>query len=141
MKWTKINKKPLIFILIGIVVGIIGVTFAYYYTEIQIPNQFQSMTYDVKLEEVFNNTWGTKEVYITNAEETSAPVVIRVSYDEIWSEEVDGNLVVLSNTIGNQNVVTKNWTTTFLNDFEDRGEPERQFRKSGKEVGPSSHSP
>ena len=50
MKFKKLKKKPLIFLLALIAIGVVGTTFAYYYTEIAIPNQFRTMTYNVTIE-------------------------------------------------------------------------------------------
>ena len=104
------NKKPLIFGLLLLTLAVIGGTFAYYYSEVVIPNRFKAMTYDVKLVEEFDGVFGTKEVSIVNQEETNTPVVIRMSYNEYWDNS-------LNNKYNNTDVVTKNWTNDFLNDF------------------------
>jgi len=113
----KLKKKPLLFLLILFVFGIVGTTFAYYYTEISISNKFKTMTYNVKVEEEFNNTWGTKKVSFVNKEKTNTPVVLRINYNESWSKEVGGIKLFLNNNVGNQNVVNKSWTSSFDNDF------------------------
>ena len=41
------TKKPLIFLILFLLVVGIGGTFAYYYSEVIIPNRFQAMTYHV----------------------------------------------------------------------------------------------
>ena len=102
--------------------GIVGTTFAYYYTEIAIPNQFKAMTYNVTIEEEFNDTWGTKKVSFVNNEETNAPVVLRINYNEAWRKKINGVNVSLDNNVNGENVVTKNWTTAFTNDFVDGGD-------------------
>ena len=117
MKFKKLKKKPLIFLLALIVIGVVGTTFAYYYTEIAIPNQFRAMTYNVTIEEEFNDTWGTKKVSFVNKEETNTPVVLRINYNELWRKEVNGVKLSLDNNVNGENVVTKNWTTAFTNDF------------------------
>lgn len=119
MKFRKIKKKPLIFLLVLCLLGIVGTTFAYYYTEIAIPNQFKAMTYNVTIEEEFNDTWGTKKVSFVNNEETNTPVVLRINYNELWRKEVNGVKLSLDNNVNGTNVVTKNWTTAFTNDFVD----------------------
>ncbi len=110
MKNKNKNKKPLIFGLLLLTLAVIGGTFAYYYSEVVIPNRFKAMTYDVKLVEEFEGYFGTKVVSIVNQEETNTPVVIRMSYNEYWDNS-------LNNKYNNTDVVTKNWTTDFLNDF------------------------
>ena len=122
MKFKKIKKKPLFFLLLLLALGIVGTTFAYYYTEIAIPNQFRAMTYNVTIEEEFNNTWGTKKVSFVNNEETNTPVVLRINYNELWRKEVNGVKLSLDNNVNGTNVVTKNWTTAFTNDFIDGGD-------------------
>lgn len=114
-----ITKKPLFFLLGILVISVIGGTFAYYYQNFSIPNQFKTMTYNVNLTEDFNNDWGIKKVYITNNETGNTNVVLRISYNEVWSKTDMSNTLTLSNTINGNNLVTKSWTTTFTNDFTD----------------------
>ena len=130
MKFRKIKKKPLIFLLVLCLLGIVGTTFAYYYTEIVIPNQFKAMTYNVTIEEEFNDTWGTKKVSFVNNEETNTPVVLRINYNELWRKEVNGVKLSLDNNVNGTNVVTKNWTTAFTNDFVDGGDGWYYYKKT-----------
>lgn len=130
MKFRKIKKKPLIFLLVLCLLGIVGTTFAYYYTEIAIPNQFKAMTYNVTIEEEFNDTWGTKKVSFVNNEETNAQVVLRINYNELWRKEINGVNVSLDNNVNGVNVVTKNWTTAFTNDFVDGGDGWYYYKKT-----------
>lgn len=130
MKLKKIKKKPLIFLLALIVIGIVGTTFAYYYTEVSFPNQFRTMTYNVTIEEEFNDTWGTKKVSFVNKEETNTPVVLRINYNELWRKEVSGVKLSLDNNVNGENVVTKNWTSTFTSDFIDGGDGWYYYKKT-----------
>ena len=130
MKFKKLKKKPLIFLLALIAIGVVGTTFAYYYTEIAIPNQFKAMTYNVTIEEEFNNTWGTKKVSFVNNEETNTPVVLRINYNELWRKEVNGVKLSLDNNVNGTNVVTKNWTTAFTSDFIDGGDGWYYYKKT-----------
>ena len=130
MKVKKLKKKPLIFLLLLLVLGIVGTTFAYYYTEIAIPNQFRAMTYNVTIEEEFNNTWGTKKVSFVNNEETNTPVVLRINYNELWRKEVNGVKLSLDNNVNGENVVEKGWTTAFTNDFIDGGDGWYYYKKT-----------
>ena len=104
--------KPLIFVgILTVVCAVVGYTVAYYYSNIVVPNQFQSMTYNVQItEEDFNNTFGTKKVFFKNEEETNTPVVLRFNFNESWGNGVN-------NLINGTNVVTKTWTDAFTNDF------------------------
>lgn len=117
MKLKSIKKKPLIFILALLVLGTVGGTFAYYYSEIAISNEFKTLTYNVQIEEEFNKTWGTKKVSFVNKEATNTPVVLRINYNESWRKEVNGTKLSLDNNVNGENAVTKNWTTAFTNDF------------------------
>ena len=113
------KKRPLAFILFLLILGIVGTTLAYYYSETIIPNRFKVLTYNVALEEKYNNSWGVKEVEFSNNEETNTPVVLRINYNESWRKEVSGIKLSLDNNVNGQNVVEKNWTTAFTDDFID----------------------
>lgn len=130
MKFKKLKKKPLIFLLALIAIGVVGTTFAYYYTEVSFPNQFRTMTYNVTIEEEFNDTWGTKKVSFVNKEETNTPVVLRINYNELWRKEVSGVKLSLDNNVNGENVVTKNWTSTFTSDFIDGGDGWYYYKKT-----------
>lgn len=118
MKKQLINKKYLIYIFVLIFIAILGISFAFYSSNDTFVNEFKSMTYDVKIEEEFNNDWGTKKVFFSNEDQTNTPVVLRINYNESWTKDSNGILLVLSNEIDGTNVVTKTWTNVFLNDFE-----------------------
>lgn len=117
MKKLTIKKKPLFFILLLLLVIGIGGTFAYYYTEILVPNNFKTMTYNVAIVDEFYDDWGTKKVSFVNNEETNTPVVLRINFNESWRKEVDGTTLSLDNNVNGTNVVTKSWTSSFTNDF------------------------
>ena len=87
-----------------------------YLSNIQIVrNEFKVANIDVRIEENFNNTtWPeltTKEVNIVNYSDSKA--VIRILYTEMWKYENR----IISNTFNGENVVIKNFTDEFLNDF------------------------
>jgi len=117
-KRKKIKVKPFLFLLLLGFGLVVSGTFAYFYNEVIIPNQFKTMTYNVAVEEEFYDTWGTKKVSFVNKEDTNTPVVLRINYNEVWSKEVeDGVVVNLSDMVGGVSAVTKEWTTSFTNDF------------------------
>lgn len=118
-KINNMKSKPLIFLLAFLIIFSIGGTIAYFYQTVMLPNQFKTMTYKVDLTEEFNDDWGVKKVYITNNEDSNTAVVLRVNYNEIWSKTVSGTILTLSNTVSGSNVVDKDWTSTFSNDFID----------------------
>ena len=105
--------KPFMFVGMLCLVTVVGITIAYYAQEMNIVNSFKTMTYNVKMEEEFYNTWGTKRVTIRNLEETNTPVLLRVSYSEIFS---DGDNI-LNNLVDGSNVVIKTWSQEFLDHF------------------------
>ncbi len=132
MKRIKIKNKKILLIIVFLFVLTIGVTYAYFNSEDVFENRFNAMKYDVSIEEEFYNTWGTKKVKFRNND--SAPVVIRISYNELWSlkenitnsgscrynvtEDNGETLFTLSNKINGVDVVTKNWTeewSSFIN--------------------------
>lgn len=129
MKFKNLKTKPLIFLPTLFLIFIIGMTFAYRYAEISISNQFRTMTYSVIIKEEFNNTWGTKKVNFINNEETNIPVVLRISYNELWRKKVNGIKLSLDNNVNGTNVVTKNWTSAFTTDFIDGGDGWYYYKK------------
>ena len=119
IKKRKFKSMTLFFLLAILLIVTIGVTIAHYYEEVTFPNRFKSMTYDIQITQEFNNTWGSRKVYISNKDSSNTSVVLRINYDEIWSKQVDDSVVTLSNKINGTNVVNKNWTSTFTNNFVD----------------------
>ena len=115
------NKKKMIWVLpLLLFVSGVGTVLAYYLNSVTISNKFNTMTYDVEIKERFENKFGTKEVEFVNKEkDTSVGVALRVRYNELWSNVNENGVVsVLSNKIGDINVVDKEWTNDFLNDFD-----------------------
>lgn len=110
----KINSLLFIFILIA-VIGI-GTTFALFYSSSFAANKFKIMNYNVVLTDNFDDNWGKREVFISN-NDSNSDVVIRVSYNELFSKSFDDNILILSNTIDGEDVVYKGWTDDFLNNF------------------------
>ena len=72
---------------------------------------------------------GNKKVSFVNNEETNAPVVLRINYNEEWRKEINGVKVSLDNNVNGENVVTKNWTTEFTNNFVDGGDGWYYYKK------------
>lgn len=121
-KLSKKGKKIILGSLILLLVGIIGISYALFSSQKNIENIFKTAAYDVAIEEEFCDDWGTKKVSIVN-KENATPVIIRMNYDEIWSKEVDGTIVNLSNTIqadtGIVRAVTLNQPADFDTNFVD----------------------
>lgn len=115
MKMRKLKIKPLIFIVLLLVVTI-SITYATFFSTTSIANRFESLIYDVSLQEEFYDDWGTKKVYIKN-NESATPVILRVSYVEYWSKEINNELFTLPNKENDEDIVIKNWTDTWKNDF------------------------
>lgn len=85
----KMNKKPLIALLLLAVVGVVGGTFAYFTNEATFKNEFQTSTYQTEATETFTapTNWKPgdttpKTVVVTN--KGDVPVAVRVSYTEKW---------------------------------------------------------
>ena len=84
------NKKSIIALLLVAIIGIVGLTIAYFSSEATIENEFQSSDYGTTVEEVFtspdNWTPGTttpKTLTVTNTGNVDEAVCI--SYTETWT--------------------------------------------------------
>lgn len=111
---TKAKVKPIVMLLIIVSISIIGITIAFFASSTYFENKFRASIYNVSIEEEFYNDWGTKKVNFINKDST--PVVIRVSYSELWNlkNEDSGKVTKkLSNKVNNQDVVEKHWTTSW----------------------------
>lgn len=167
MNRLKIFKlKPILFLSIFILIFTISGTIAYFYREKSLSSQFKSMLYNVDIQEDFYNDWGEKKVTFLNQSSDDSPVVLRINFNEMWSNliisqnvneyennnipsngnDTNGpsnnqdssqtesysyipranpflkdsfynNIDILSNTINGENVVIKDWTDDFINDF------------------------
>lgn len=120
MMKNKIKVKPIIFIIISILLIGLGTTLALYQNKYSFKDDFNSAALNVVIEDEFTSTpWcdipTAKKVSIVNHEESD--VVIRVSYDEVWSKTLSDETVQISNLVNGENVVIKNWTQAFLDDF------------------------
>ena len=127
MKKNKIYL--LIVFLVFVVISVVSITVMYFYQNYQLPNEFKTMTYNIDVTEEFNNDWGVKKVFITNSDSSNTDVVIRVKYIEIWSKTIDNQKLFLSNTINGINIVNKDWTSTFNNDFVNGGDGWYYYKK------------
>lgn len=117
MKKNSIKKKPLIFLVLIGIVGLYASTFAFYTSSDSFANNFKVSTYNVSIDEEFYNKWGTKKVKFVNYDNT--PVVIRFSIDETWTKNTGDEKLTLDNNYNGENVVIKDWTDDFKNDFID----------------------
>lgn len=116
------KKSILLFgILVAILLVATQVSYAYFKSSSSAENNFNTADYDVKLEEYFpvsewqENTQLDKRISISNNGE--ADVLLRVSYNEMWYREVNNEKRILNNLVNGQEIVKKNWTEEFLNDF------------------------
>lgn len=110
MKKVSFKFKPLFFLVLILVLSV-GGTIAYFTVRREVKNEFQALTYHVDMVEEADSTFGKKVVTILNKD--TMPVVVRVSYNEIWS---NGD-VQLSNVVNGVNVVQKGWSGVWQNDF------------------------
>lgn len=111
------NNKYLLIIFLSVIISMFGISYAFYSSNYNFVNRFQTMTYNVVLEEEFNNEFGVKKVKIVNNEKTNTPVVLRLNYNETWKKISNGNTLYLNNFKNNINCVYKTWTSEFLNNF------------------------
>lgn len=140
-KLINIKKKPLIFLVLIIITATIGGTIAYFKSEANLSNKFKTSTFNIEIDENFegewkpDDGWTTKEVSFVNKEivvegqVTNAPAVLRINYNELWSKEVDGKLLILNNMVNKKNVVLKTWTNAFKNDFIDGNDGWYYYKK------------
>ena len=109
------NKSLKIILLVFSSIVFMSVVKAYFSNIQVVRNEFKVAKIDVRIEENFNNTtWPkltTKEVNIVNYSDSKA--VIRILYTEMW--KYDNRII--SNTYNGENVVIKNFTDEFLNNF------------------------
>ena len=117
----KLKKKPLIFLVALFATVFIGTTFAYFYSVHTYENDFNLADYNVELKEYFpKDEWDEdntldKRVVISNGGQ--ADVLLRISYNEMWYREENGEKEILNNFVNGNPVVKKNWTVAFTNDF------------------------
>lgn len=116
------KKSILLFVILAaiLLVATQGL-YAYFKGTESAENNFNTADYNIKLEEYFPTAeWqeGTpleKRVTISNNGE--ADVLLKISYNEMWYREVNNEKRILNNLVNGQEVVKKNWTEEFLNDF------------------------
>ncbi len=112
-KFKKI--KPFSFLLI-LCIGVVGVTLAYTIFNYSYSKTYTTKGYNVTMEGQFTNGFGEKKVSFKNND--TMPVVIRFTYNELWSkEDSEYGMFTLSNTVGTESVVTKTWTTPLETNF------------------------
>ena len=90
------NKKSIIALLLVAIVGIVGLTIAYFSSTTNVVNEFQSSDYGATIEEEFvsPNDWapGTttpKTLTVTNTGQVDE--VVRISYSEKWELDDQNN--------------------------------------------------
>ena len=93
VKEVKRNNKPLIALLLLAIVGVVGVTIAYFTSNATLENIFKTAPYSTQVEEEFtsptNWTPGTTTPKTVVAKNTGdVPVAVRVSIEEEW---ISGN--------------------------------------------------
>lgn len=117
-KLSKKGKKIILSLFIILFVGVIGISYAFYSSFKEVENIFKTAAYDVAIEEEFYDDWGTKKVSIVNKDANSTPVIIRINYDEIWSKNIDGTVVNLSNIVKTETETLRAVTLKTPSDFE-----------------------
>ena len=105
------NRKSIIALLLVAIIGVVGLTIAYFTNTATITNQFQTNSYGTTVEEVFtspdNWTPGTttpKTLTVTNS--GNVDEAVRISYTETWTSanaQDEGDLALTQN--GNRAVL------------------------------------
>jgi hypothetical protein len=72
--------------------------------------------------------FGKKEISFKNDSETNASVLLRIAYSETWTNS--SGEVVSNVGSNNANVVVKNWTNEFAQDFVDGGDGWYYYKKT-----------
>ena len=95
----KVNKAPVIAIVLVAVLGVIGGTFAYFTSTQTFPNVFRTKTYKTEISETFKSpsdwTPGTTTDKTVTAKNTGdIDIAVRVSYTEKW-EDANGSTLPL----------------------------------------------
>ena len=105
----KKNRKPLVALLLVAVLGVVGVTIAYFASTDTFANVFSTKAYNVSVQETFDSpeNWvpgdtTTKTINVTNNGDVD--VAVRVSYTEAWKDASNANLPLTFTYTDNQNV-------------------------------------
>ena len=110
------NKKSLVALLLVAVLGIVGVTIAYFTSTDTFTNVFRTQPYRMEVTEVFESpsnwvpgTTTSKVVYANNTGNVGAAV--RVSYTESWKDALNQNLPLKDDQ--NRNAAILNFPSNF----------------------------
>ena len=111
MNNNKKNKKPIIALLVVAIVGIIGITFAFFSDKIGVSNIFKTKPYGTTVVEEFvsPDNWlpGTTTDKFVKAKNTgSVDVAVRISFTEEWKTKNDGTLSGWLHTDGTKSTHT-----------------------------------
>lgn len=71
-------------------------------------------SHGVKIIEDSDGGFGKKEISFKNDGADNSKILLRIAYSETWSDADDA---IVSNSINGNNVVSKEWTSDFNNDF------------------------
>ena len=117
MKTIK-NKKSLVALVLVAVLGIVGVTIAYFTSTDTFTNIFRTKPYQVQTIDIFESpsdwvpgTTTDKVVFVNNS--GNVPAAVRISYSEAWKDATDQELPLLD---GNNNAAA---VINFSGDWED----------------------
>lgn len=93
------NKKALVAIIVLLIVGVIGVTYAYYNSTTEIENTFKTGKYQNQVDEEFvsPDNWvpgDTTDKTITVTNTGTVDMAVRVWYEEKWTSATGDNLNV-----------------------------------------------
>ena len=126
-------KRPLMVLMVVVTVCLTAVGGIYAWSKLSasVTNNIKTPTVDTEVVEKFDKDstvdWFDqveKEVQFKNT--GTAPVFLRVSYAEFW-KDADGK--VISGLVDGNEVVNKNWTEAWQNDWFDGGDGWYYYKK------------
>ena len=126
-------KRPLMVLMVVVTVCLTAVGGIYAWSKLSasVTNNIKTPTVDTEVVEKFDKDstvdWFDqveKEVQFKNT--GTAPVFLRVSYAELW-KDADGK--VISGLVDGNEVVNKNWTEAWQNDWFDGGDGWYYYKK------------
>ena len=106
---------------IGVYIGILailvfGMSYAYWSSALSHENVLEADTLTGTIEEEFDGNSQpegkvTKEVSFRNTGSSAA--FLRIAYSESWERDVDGEKVLMSNTVNGREIADKRWTEDY----------------------------
>jgi hypothetical protein len=124
-KGKKLLLMPVMALLAVIGVGGIGLlVYAISHNNSDISGGIQLGQAGVDIIEDSDEGFGKREISFKNRAESNTPMLLRIAYSETWDN------ASVSNTVNGVNLVSKNWTQAFTDDFQDGGDGWYYYKKT-----------